>query len=117
MTKGRWMTAVAGLGFALPAHAQDQRAEAGGTPQGVNSPLVLIYRVPRVLDNSGTNNVGVATVFVCTSNSTANETIRFVVRRSDSTVAKDINFVMDPRSTFTFSTHSTAPFGGVLLGT
>ena len=58
------------------------------TPQGVNSPLVAIYRVPGVLDNSGTTNVGVATVFVCTSSSTAKEKIRFVVRKSENAVAK-----------------------------
>jgi hypothetical protein len=70
---------VAGLCFALPAHAQ-----GGGdiqpnqiAPQATTDPLQQIYFVGGVY-NSGAANTGIATTFACSSFSNVPETIRYV---------------------------------------
>src|SRR5262245_4623483 len=65
-----WIIAAAALASAQPTPAS----------AGVNDPEVIIYRVPGVRDDGGGSGVGVATVFVCTNFSGAEENLRKIGR-------------------------------------
>jgi hypothetical protein len=70
-----WIIAAAAFAFVQPVQA------------ATTDPEVIIYRFPGVHDDGGATDVGVATVFFCTNFSGVIETVRFVTRQSNSTLA------------------------------
>ena len=104
-----WIVAAAAFAFV-------QSAQAATT-----DPEVIIYRFPGVLNDGGTMNAGIATVFHCTNFSGENEIVRFVVRNFDGQIMANSAVTIGHLRTRTQSTHSTnAYFDEVLnngLGT
>jgi len=77
---------------------------------GINDPEVIIYRVPGVRDNGGGIGVGVATVFVCTNFSGAEEILRIVVRNANGAILQNSGGNIFHLATNTKSTHPTNLF-------
>ena len=95
-----WIIAAAALASVQPTPAS----------AGVNDPEVIIYRVPGVRDDGGGIGVGVATVFVCTNFSGAEEILRFVVRSSNGAILQNSGGNIFHLETRTKSTHPTNLF-------
>jgi hypothetical protein len=100
------------LAATLPAQAQRAYPEGAAptAPLATTDPFVRIYRISGVRDNGAGNEAGVATSFHCSSASTANESVRIVVRHFDGTVAGSRTFTLAPNRTVTMSTHFTRLF-------
>jgi len=98
-----WIIAAGALASVQPTPAS----------AGVNDPEVIIYRVPGVRDDGGGNGVGVATVFVCTNFSGAEENLRIVVRNANGAILQNSGGNIFHLTTNTTSTHPTNlfPFG------
>ena len=99
-----WITAAAAFAFVFSAPAD----------AGVNDPEVIIYRFPGVRDNSGTDFVGVATVFHCTNFSGVEEILRFVTRQHTGTLVTNISFALGHLQNQVVSTHRTGAYGGFI---
>jgi hypothetical protein len=97
----RWTMAVAALALVLPLLPQDRALGAQGDPE------LIIYRFPGALDDGGGPSAGVATSVHCTNFSGATETIRYVVRNSNTEVLANLALPMIHLRTLTVSTHIT----------
>jgi hypothetical protein len=76
----------------------------------VNSPEIIIYRFPGVLDDAGAFNSTRATVFHCTNFSGVTENIRFVTRGFDSSLRSNKVFSIQHLATVMVSTHDTVVY-------
>jgi hypothetical protein len=100
------VSATLAIGLAAPAFA------------GLNDPEVIIYRFPGVRETGGAEFSGTSTVFHCTNFSGATETLRFVTRRSDGSLAQNNALTIDHLATVTATTKNTlAYFESIFLGT
>ena len=97
-----WIIAAAALSFVQPAQA------------ATTDPEVIIYRFPGVLDNGGSLDMGVATVFLCTNFSGATENIRFVTRNNSGALLTNQVFTINHLATLTAATHPTTAYSDVL---
>jgi hypothetical protein len=93
-----WIIAAAAFAFVQPVQA------------ATTDPEVIIYRFPGVHDDGGATDVGVATVFFCTNFSGVIETVRFVTRQSNSTLAGNSIVGIGHLSTISVATHATAAY-------
>jgi len=82
--------------------------QAAPASAGVNDPEVIIYRFPWVRDSGDGAGLGWATVFSCTNFSGAQETIRFVIRRSDTTILANTTQPLFHLETRAVATHAPA---------
>jgi len=106
MTSLQRMITVVAVLFTLPAQAL------------FSDPEIVIYRFAGVRDDGGINNVGVATVFVCTNYSGATENVRWVTRGPNGDLLTNAVTVMNHLTTVTASTHPTlAYFNNLNLNT
>jgi len=80
------------------------------SPQAISSPLGVIYRVSGLRDNGITTASGVASTISCTNFSAVTERLRFSVYNYNSSLSADKVFNVNPRTTFTASTHDTTVF-------
>jgi hypothetical protein len=96
----QWLVVSAALaiGMATPALA------------ATSDPEVIIYRFPGVRDDVSGSDLGVATVFHCTSFSGETETIRFVVRQFQTSLVSNTALPINHLATLTVSTHLTAAY-------
>ena len=102
----RWIIADEGMALALPAHSAVGDAEQ------------ILYRVSGVTDTGGADNTGVATSFHCTNFSGVTETIRIVIRDSNTTILANVPFSIAHLQTKTASTKGTIIYDeDVFLGT
>jgi hypothetical protein len=114
MKAARWIILAAAIAFVLPAQAQDRPSgptladQEPGAARDAGGTELILYRFPGVRDNGGGSNAGVATVFHCTNFSGATETIRIVIRDSDTAVLANTAFNIFHLNTRTASTHSTS---------
>jgi hypothetical protein len=97
----QWIIAAATLACAQPVQA------------AVGDPEAIIYRVSGVVDD---NNV-LATSFHCTNFSGVTETVRVVVRSSNTTLRANIALPVPHLNTIIFSTHHVTVYGDIPLAT
>jgi hypothetical protein len=108
-----WIIAIAGIGFVLPAQAQDRTLEPAQSvmepalPRDAGGAEVVLYRFPGVFDSGHVTATGVATAFHCTNFSGATEIIRIVIRNFNSDVLCNFDFPIPHLGTRTTSTHNT----------
>lgn len=98
------------LAFTVSGTAQDRTNPLGNgvAPMATTDPEMMIYRVAGVVNSNATMMNGVATSFMCYSNSAVAENVRIRILNWNGEVAGDIYHVIQSKRTVTFSTHSTA---------
>jgi hypothetical protein len=101
------------IALVLPAQAQNRTratAPSAAAPAAVGDAEIVIYRFPGVLDDGGSANQGLATVFHCTNYSGVTETLRIVVRDFDNTLVGNVAVLIEHLVTKTLATHPTTVY-------
>ncbi len=105
---------LAGMASVLPALAIERTENSGApelaTPLTVRSQGKDTHKTSGIRDTGSGPNQGVATTFHCTSESSVQEKLEFLLRNFDGRIVSDQAFIIDPASTFTASTHTTSAF-------
>jgi hypothetical protein len=112
MKLARWIIAAAAIASILPANAQERATRGVLFPPTTSptDPILLIYRASGVRDDGSGPSAGVATVFLCTNLSSANELLTVLVRNFDGTLLASSTVGIGSAQTYTMSTHGIVAF-------
>lgn len=104
------LTVTVALAFTVSGAAQDRTNSLGNgvAPMVTTDPEMMIYRVAGMADSGYTTMKGVATSFMCYSNSAATEKVRVRILNWHGGVEADVSHEVKSKRTLTFSTRSTA---------